>query len=154
MSNSSQTYALCPVTQAEANAFVATHHRHHKPGVGSKFQVAVACGGEIVGVAIAGRPVARGLDDGFTIEVNRTCTDGHPNVNSMLYGAVARAAWALGYRKVVTYTLSSESGVSLRAAGWRVVAEIRGREWTTPIRPRIQVGGAQLEAKLRWEVAV
>ncbi len=149
--DSNHAYTLCPVTLAEANAFVAIHHRHHKPVVGSKFQVAVESGGEIVGIAIAGRPVARGLDDGWTIEVNRSCTDGHPNVNSMLYGAVARAAFALGYRKVITYTLGSESGVSLRAAGWRVVAEIKGREWTTPSRPRVEVGGAQLEAKLRWE---
>ena len=143
---------LVPVSLAEANAFVAAHHRHHRPVVGSKFQVAVAVGGEIVGVAIAGRPVARGLDDGWTIEVNRSCTDGHPNANSMLYGAVARAAFALGYHKVITYTLKSESGTSLRAAGWRTVAEITGREWTTPSRPRIEVGGAQIEAKLRWEL--
>ncbi len=151
---SSRAYVLVPVSLAEANGFVLMHHRHHKPVVGSKFQVGVAAGGEIVGIAIAGRPVARGLDDGWTIEVNRSCTDGHPNVNSMLYGAVARAAFALGYRKVITYTLQSESGISLRAAGWRVVAEIRGREWDTPTRPRVDVGGAQLEAKLRWEVAV
>ena len=147
------SYELVPVTLAEANAFVRMKHRHHKPVVGSKFQMAIASGGEIVGVAIVGRPVARGLDDGWTLEVNRTCTDGHPNVNSMLYGACARAAFALGYRKVITYTLTSESGISLRAAGWRVVAQIAGREWDTPARPRIDQGGAQLEAKLRWEVA-
>lgn len=145
---------LVPITQAQANEFVTLHHRHHKPVVGSKFQVAVACEGEIVGVAIAGRPVARMLDDGFTIEVNRTCTDGHANANSMLYGAVARAAFALGYRKVITYTLASESGISLRGAGWRVVAEVKGQSWSrTAYRPRVD-GSAQLEAKLRWEVAV
>lgn len=144
---------LVPITLDQANVFVAAKHRHHRPVVGSKFQVAVASGGEIVGVAIAGRPVARALDDGWTLEVNRTCTDGHPNANSMLYGAVARAAFALGYRKVITYTLRSESGTSLRAAGWRIVAEISGREWDMPSRPRVKIGGAQLEAKLRWEVA-
>ena len=152
MTSGNSSYKLVPVSLAEANAFVLKHHRHHKPVVGSKFQVAVATAGEIIGVAIAGRPVARGLDDGWTIEVNRSCTDGlWPNVNSMLYGAVARAAFALGYRKVITYTLASESGISLRAAGWHVVAEIRGREWTTPTRPRVEIGGAQMEAKLRWE---
>ena len=148
------TAGLClvPISLAEANAFVAENHRHHRPVVGSKFQVAVSWGDQIVGVAIAGRPVSRHLDDGWTIEVNRSCTASHPNVNSMLYGAVARAAFALGYRKVITYTLRSESGASLRAAGWRTVAEITGREWTTPSRPRIEVGGAQMEAKLRWEL--
>lgn len=152
MTDYNHAYELVPVSLAEANAFVLMHHRHHKPVVGSKFQVAVASGGQIVGVAIAGRPVARALDDGWTLEVNRSCTDGSRNVNSMLYGAMARAAWALGYRKVITYTLKSESGISLAAAGWQIVAERRGREWTTPSRPRITVGGAQLEAKLRWEV--
>src|SRR5215472_1965164 len=134
---------LVPITLAEANVFVLRIHRHHEPVVGSKFQVGVAADGEIVGVGIAGRPVARALDDGFTVEITRTATDGFKNATSKLDGALARAAFALGYRKVITYTLKSESGASLRAAGFRVVAEIKGREWTTPTRPRVIKGGAQ-----------
>lgn len=110
---------LCPVSFAEAKAFVLAKHRHHKPPVGWKFGVGVAKEGELVGVAMAGRPVARKLDDGFTLEVNRTCTTGEKNANSMLYGAIRRAAKALGYRELVTYTLLSESGASLKAAGWK-----------------------------------
>lgn len=118
---------LVPVSFRQAQAFIAAHHRHHKPPAGMKFAIGVTAGGELTGVATVGRPVARHLDDGFTLEVNRTCTDGTPNVNSMLYGAAWRAAKALGYRRLITYTQASESGASLRAAGWRVVAELRAR---------------------------
>lgn len=90
-----------------------------------------------MGVLVAGRPVARHYDDGFTLEVTRTATNGHPNANSMLYGAAARAAFALGYDRIITYTQEGESGASLRAAGWRVLAQRSPRKgWDTPSRPR------------------
>jgi hypothetical protein len=93
-----------------------------------KFCLGVAIVDTLVGVATVGRPVARHLDDGYTLEVNRTCTlDGTPNVNSMLYGAAWRAAKALGYRRLITYTQEGESGASLRAAGWRLIAELSPR---------------------------
>ena len=116
---------LVPLTFAQAAEWNADHHRHHPDVTGHKFSVGVATvpDGQLVGVAIVGRPVARHFDDGRTLEANRVCTDGHPNANSMLYGAVARAAFALGYCRVVTYTEASETGASLRGAGWRVVAE-------------------------------
>ena len=139
---------LTPVTLAEANAFVEQHHMHRGPVVGAKFCIAVSLA-EVVGVVIVGRPVARGLDNGLTIEVNRLCTDGTPHACSMLYGAAWRAAKALGYTKLVTYTLASEAGASLRAAGWRVVGEVKGRSWSTPSRPRIDTSPQQ--DKLRWE---
>ena len=88
---------ICPVSLKEANAFVAEHHRHHKPVVGHKFSIACTDGEKIVGVAIVGRPVARYLDDGWTLEVNRCCTDGTRNACSMLYAAAWRAARAMGY---------------------------------------------------------
>lgn len=126
---------LIPVTQAQAKAFVGQHHRHTRPPIGSVFQIGVAVDGELVGVAMCGMPKARMLMDGWTLEVNRTCTIGHKNANSMLYGAAARAAKALGYRRLVTYTLESESGASLRAAGWVPDGEARaGRSWSTPSR--------------------
>lgn len=118
---------LVPVTFRQAQAFIAEHHRHHKPPRGMKFCLGVADGNELVGVATVGRPVARAYDDGYTLEVNRTCTIEVPNVNSMLYGAAWRAAKSLGYRRLITYTQEGESGASLRAAGWRVIAEREAR---------------------------
>jgi hypothetical protein len=140
---------LVPISLEEANAFVEAHHRHNAPVPGAKFSVACSRDNQIVGVAIVGRPVARPLDDGWTLEVNRVATDGSRNANSFLYGAVRRAAWALGYRRLVTYTLKSESGASLRASGYRVVAEITGRSWNCPSRPRVDTH--PLQDKLRWE---
>jgi len=118
---------VVPVSFRDAVAFVAAHHRHHKPPAGMKFCLGVAQNGELAGVATVGRPVARHYDDGWTLEVNRTCTDGTPNANSMLYGACWRAAKALGYRRLITYTQAGESGSSLLAAGWRVIAERESR---------------------------
>ena len=143
------TLELVPLTVPEANLIVARWHRHHGPTAGGKFAVGVAEGGEVVGVAVIGRPVARHLDDGWTLEVNRTCTDGHRNANSMLYGAAARATFALGYRRLITYTQAGESGASLRAAGWRVIAERRPRRgWDAPSRPRVNKNADQ--ERLVW----
>ncbi len=121
----------------EANAFVREHHRHHKPVIGHLFSIGAALGGEIVGVAIIGRPVARGRDDGVTAEITRLATDGTRNACSFLYGASARAAFALGFKRIGTYILATEPGTSLAAAGWRQIAEVRGRTWSCPSRPRI-----------------
>src|SRR5580693_1743764 len=128
----------------EANAFVRAHHRHHKPVVGHLFSIAAATadsidGGarKIVVVAIIGRPVARGRDDGVTAEVTRLATDGTKNACSFLYGASARAAFALGFKRIGTYILASEPGTSLAASGWRQIAEVRGRSWSAPSRPRV-----------------
>lgn len=128
------------------------HHRHHGRVVGHRFSLGVADkDGQIRGVAIIGRPVARGLDDGLTLEVTRVATDGCKDASSALYGAARRAAFALGYRKLVTYTLASESGVSLKAAGYRIVGEVRGRSWSCASRPRVDKHPTQ--NKLQWEAA-
>ena len=141
---------VTPITLAEANAFVARHHRHHEPVPGAKFSLAVSDEDGIVrGVAIVGRPVARMLQDGWTLEVNRCCTDGMRNACSMLYGATWRAARALGYRRLVTYTLPEEGGSSLRAAGWRLIGEAGGGSWSCPSRPRVDTAPTQV--KLKWE---
>lgn len=143
--------ALCPVDFATAVAFIAQHHRHHLPPVGWKFGVGVQADGELVGVVTVGRPVARALDDGLTLEVTRHCTrDGAPtNAASMLYGAAWRAAKALGYRRLITYTLASEAGTSLTAAGWRSLYETPGRSWSVPSRPRTDQH--PLGPKTLWE---
>lgn len=144
---------VCPLTFAEASAFVKQHHRHHPPPVGHKFSIGVANEiGRIVGVAMVGRPVARHYDDGLTLEVNRTCTSGTKNVNSMLYGAAWRAAKALGYRRLITYTRSDEPGSSLKAAGWQVVAQRSKRTgWSTPTRPRVDTTEHGIQRTL-WEM--
>lgn len=141
--------SLVPITVQDARAFVALHHRHHRAPLSGLFAVACAEASAIVGVAIVGRPVARGLQDGWTAEVTRVATTGARNACSMLYGAVWRAARALGYRRLVTYTLATESGTSLRAAGWRVVGEVAGRSWSCASRPRVDRHPTQ--SKLRWE---
>jgi len=101
---------IVPTTLKEANAFVLEHHRHHRPVVGHKFSIACADEDDVHGVAIVGRPVARHLDKGWTLEVNRCCTDGAKNACSMLYAAAWRATKALGYQKLITYTLPKEGG--------------------------------------------
>lgn len=148
------TLHLVPVSFADACAFVTEHHRHHEAPVGMKFCVGVATEDRVLrGVAIVGRPIARHLDDGHTLDVIRTATDGTPNANSCLYGAAWRAAKALGYSRLVTYTQAGESGASLRAAGWRVVAERKARPgWDMPSRPREDRGTGGVQRFL-WEAA-
>jgi len=140
---------IVPCTIGDARAYVRQYHRHHPPPVSGLFAVAVAEGERIRGVAVVGRPVARGLDDGWTAEVTRVATDGVKNGCSMLYGAAWRAARALGWQRLVTYTLETEPGTSLRAAGWRAVGEVRGRSWSCKSRPRVDRHPTQ--AKIRWE---
>jgi hypothetical protein len=121
----------------EANEFVARLHRHHKPVVGHLFSLGAVLGDQLVGVAIVGRPVARMRDDGETAEVTRLCTDGTRNACSFLYGASARAAFALGFKRIGTYILASEDGMTLRAAGWRMIGQTKGGSWSRPSRGRI-----------------
>jgi hypothetical protein len=140
---------LCPVTLEEANDFIREHHRHNQPVPGAKFCVACMALGRIVGVATAGRPTARLADDGWTLEVTRVATDGTRNANSFLYGAVRRAAWALGYKRLITYTLPEEGGPSLRAAGFSNLGEVGGGSWSRSSRPRID--RHPLQKKIKWE---
>lgn len=145
---------IVPVSFRDACGFVQMWHRHHRPPVGCKFCLGVADVTDVLrGVAIIGRPVARMYDDGMTLEVTRTATDGTDNANSMLYGAAWRATKALGYRRLVTYTQAGESGSSLRAAGWRVIAERRPRPgWDMPSRPR-QLRGTEGIPRILWEAS-
>lgn len=140
-----------PCAFSEAAEFVRKHHRHHTPPVGHKFSIGAVADDEWVGVVIVGRPVARRRDDGFTLEVTRLCTLGHPNACSFLYGAAARAAFALGYQRIGTYTLKSEPGTSLKAAGWKLIGETGGKSWSVPTRPRTDKH--PLEPRLIWETA-
>jgi hypothetical protein len=133
----------------EANAFVKQHHRHHKPVVGHLFSIGAALDDKIVGVVIVGRPVSRMRDDGLTAEVTRLCTDGTKNSCSFLYGAAAKAAFALGFQRIGTYILANEPGTSLTATGWRLMGERGGGSWSVPSRPRVDKH--PLQTKLLFE---
>lgn len=148
---------LVPCSLTEARRYVGEVHRHNLPPKFGTFAVGLRNGDDaLVGVAIVGRPVARALDDGLTAEVSRLATDGSPNACSMLYGACSRAAKAMGYQRLVTYTLQEESGASLRASGWTLDAELAERpSWSCPSRPRVQTdlfGEARRPSgpKIRW----
>ena len=125
-----------PIELKAANEFLAAHHRHH-PGVyRDKFRIGAEMNGRLVGVVHVGRPVARHLDDGMTVEVVRLCTDGTRNACSFLYAKAARVAKEMGYRRILTYILDTESGDSLRAAGWILDGITQGGGWSRPSRPR------------------
>jgi hypothetical protein len=142
---------VIPITLREANAFVRRLHRHHGPSRGCLFCVAVALGDRIVGVAIVGRPVSRMLQDGYTAEVTRVCTDGTEHAPSKLYGACWRVAQQLGYRRMLTYVLHTEPGTTLKAAGWKCYGEAGGGTWSREGRPRVDLHPTQ--TKIRWEAA-
>tara|TARA_R100001440_G_scaffold48152_1_gene68016 strand:- start:1242 stop:1676 length:435 start_codon:yes stop_codon:yes gene_type:complete len=138
----------------EANEFVANFHRHSKPTQGGKFAIGASCDG-LFGVAIVGRPIARRLDDGFTAEVLRVCVNSNApkNTCSFLYGRCWRIWQQMGGMKMITYTLQSESGSSLRGVGWKIMGETGGwnenKGWTTrPNRDWLPIYG---QLKFRWE---
>lgn len=119
---------IVPIKQKEANAFVKKYHRHHKPVVGS---------------------VSRRLDNGWTLEVNRLCTNGYQNACSMLYSAAWRVAKNLGYRRLITYILDTENGASLKASNWKLIGETPGKSWSVQSRPRIDTH--PIQRKLIYE---
>lgn len=146
---------VVPITQRETSAFVREHHRHHDAARGSVFCLAVAAAGEVVGVATVGRPVARLYDDGWTLEVNRSCTSPSAphGTNSLLYARAWKVAKQLGWRRLITYTQEGETGASLRGAGWRIVAERPPHAgWDRPGRPRVPTGTERVHRTL-WEAS-
>lgn len=138
---------IVPITFRFAKQYVKDHHRHNPNVIGCKFTIGCQDGDRLVGVAICGRPVSRYLDDGETLEINRVCTDGTKNACSMLYGACCKIAKAMGYKKVITYTLQSENGASVKASNFICDGEAGGTHWTGK-RDR----GQQIpnEMKVRW----
>lgn len=147
-----------PITRAAAKDWINEHHRHSPAPVGDVFRLAVEEDGEIIAVAVAGRPVSRVLDDGETIEITRLAVaEGHASKQlcSQLYGRLCRAAAALGYCKAVTYTLESESGSSPKAAGFTQAAVLRAKPtWSTPARSRADQKRRHVEHRIRWERAL
>jgi hypothetical protein len=143
---------VVPIYHADANEFVRRWHRHSRPTLGAIFCTAVA-DIEVHGVAIVGRPVARHLDDGVTLEILRVATDGTPNACSMLYGACRRIGRAMGYDKILTYTLPNEGGASLRASGFIFDGDAgdSSKRWhSRPGRTALPVGDDLFGGKWRW----
>ena len=141
---------VVPIDLADSNEYVHQFHRHHRPVVGHKFSVAISDGQTIRGVAIVSRPTARMSDDDKTLEVTRCCTDGVPNGCSMLYRTAWRVASALGYSRLITYTLASEPGSSLRGSGFKCLGQRGGGSWSRADREREDKH--PLELKLGWEI--
>lgn len=148
-------YKLTPITLRQANDFVRDHHRHNAPPQGHKFSIGLLREERLVGVVIVGRPIARRNDDGKTAEITRCCVlDGNPNANSALYGAAWKAARAMGYERIITYTLPEESGCSLRAAGFRRIGVTKSSQngWDVPSRRRKMADKYPDGQKLVWEI--
>lgn len=137
-----------PITYRAACEFVDRLHRHHKRPQGHKFSLCLMVEAVMVGVVMVGRPVSRKCDDGLTAEVIRLCTDGTPNAASKLYGAARRVCGAMGYDRVLTFTLDSEPGTSLFAAGWEQVGVTSGKSWNVASRPRVDKH--KLEPRKKW----
>lgn len=136
-----------PITFKMASDFINQHHRHHKATVGHKFSIGLYEDNRLIGVAVCGRPVSRYYDDGITCEINRLCTDGTYNACSMLYGACCRVAKEMGYKKIITYILKSESGASLKASNFICEGEAGGTHWTGK---RNKGQDIPSEMKTRW----
>lgn len=146
---------IAPISLKDANAYVTAFHRHNKATQGHKWSLQVINGNKTVAVAIVGRPIARKLDDGMTVEVLRLCVGptAPPNVCSFLYRAVVRVWRAMGGKLVVTFTLQSESGSSLRGAGFKLVHSFEGASWSRVNRKR-ETQPVQMEPKHRWEITL
>lgn len=136
-----------PITFKQASDFINQYHRHHRATVGHKFSVGLYDDDKLCGVAVCGRPVSRYYDDGLTCEINRLCTDGTYNACSMLYGACCRIAKEMGYKKIITYILKSESGASLKASNFVYDGEAGGTHWTGK---RNKGHDIPAEMKTRW----
>ncbi|HET7111714.1 MAG TPA: XF1762 family protein [Gemmatimonadales bacterium] len=144
------TLRVVPFTLAQANEAVEFLHRHHKPAVGHRFSLGVIDEtGNIHGACIVGRPVARMTEQYHVAEVTRLVTDGTKNACSILYSAAARACEAMGFTKIQTFILESESGTSLRASGWMMEGRSAGGDWNCPTRGGRRVDQPQ-EAKMKW----
>jgi hypothetical protein len=148
---------ICPVTLRQAQQFVETHHRHCGRQHGHKFSVGLQEDGLLIGVVTAGKPIARANDDGYTLEITRCCVlEGHRNASSRLYAAAIRAGKAMGFTRVITYSLPEESGASLRAAGFQSdgLTKHNPNGWNMPGRPRVKPAKYPDGPKIRWSKVI
>lgn len=142
---------ISPISYKDASEFVRKHHRHHgNPPARWKYGACVKDDNDnVVGVIMVGRPVSRILDDGYTVEVNRCCTDGTKNACSMLYAVARRVAKEIGYKRIITYILETEDGTSLKASGWTMKYKTQAGSWNTPARKR--TNKSPTCSKILWE---
>jgi hypothetical protein len=150
-------YNLQPISLKEAKMFVNEHHRHNVAPQGHKFSIGLNDGEIVIGVVMVGRPIARHNDDGWTLEVIRCCVlDGYKDANSMLYAAAWRTTRDMGYNRLITYTLLTEAGSSLKAVGFKIIGQTKAREkgWDTPSRPRVMADRYPTEQKTIWELSI
>lgn len=145
---------LKPLTLAQANEFIAKHHRHHKPAQGHRFSLGAFVGETMVGVIVVGRPVARLTNQYLTAEVTRCCTDGTKNACSFLYGAAARVCKAMGFKTIQTFTLPEEGGKSLKASGWTLLGEAGGGGWTRENQGRMRREDQPQSVKHKYQKAL
>lgn len=137
-----------PITFKQASEFINKYHRHHNATVGCKFCIGLYHKDSLIGCAVCGRPVSRYYDNGLTCEINRVCViEGYKNGCSMLYGACCRIAKNMGYKKIITYTLKSENGASLRASNFICEGQSGGTHWTGK---RNKAQSIPNEFKKRW----
>lgn len=141
-----------PIHLKEANKYIEQYHRHNIATAGGKFAVSCYDNDMLVGVAICGRPVSRKLDNGTTLEIYRNCTNGTHNACSKLYGACIRIAKNMGYKKIITYTLESENGASLKASNFTFAGKCGGKQWSGKRKRDYYV--APPEMKNRWEYII
>jgi len=147
-----EKYTFIPIELREANDFVLKYHRHNRPTQGHRFSIGLLKGGELIGVAIMGRPISRMLQTKGTLEILRVCIkEGNKNANSIMYSRVRKISELLGYTKLITYTLKTESQSSLKAVGAKVVAETQPQSWDRKKRHR-EEQDIYKQVKLRWEL--
>jgi hypothetical protein len=144
---------MVPISIREAKRWVQHHHRHHPPPQGGLFALGAEKDGQLIGVAIVGRPGAPALQDGRTVEITRVCTDGTRNACSFLYARCRRAAAALGYEKVKTYTRQDEGGASLRAAGFEQEELLPARSYAKSNVARRRFDKTEPAPRIRWGTA-
>ena len=146
--------SIIPLSLKEANEFVTKYHRHNKKCAGHKFSIGAVYKNEIVGVVIVGRPVARKLDNRFTLEINRNCVlDTAPKGTcSFLYSRAIKIWQTMGGKKIITYTLETESGSSLKAVNFNKETTVqtfkKNTGWTTRTNRIWQE--VQATPRIRW----
>jgi hypothetical protein len=146
-------YKFKPISLKSANNFVSQYHRHNKPVAGHKFSIGLTDDtGQLIGVGICGRPVARMLDDSKTLEISRVCViPEHKNANSMIYGRLVKIARLFGFEKIITYSLTTESAATMKAIGAVKENTVKPREWSCPSRQRKSQDIYKSE-KIRWSL--
>jgi hypothetical protein len=126
---------IAPIPLSVANDFVKKYHRHNDERKIHKFSLGLYKKSEdkdiLIGVAICGSPTGISYNGKSFLEVYRVCVTEANNSCSMLYGRCTRIAKELGYEKLITYTLKTEPGTTVKASGFELETdEAGGKKWT------------------------